>query len=239
VSAQVLVVDADPESRALLGRVLSEGGFSVETAEGPSDARVRSAERPPELVLLDLELPGDSAWPLLGELRSGERAPLVVGIGGRAALETFLRGVHGGVAGFVGRPVHLGDLLRTCGRVIDSARDAEAAGAERRTAERRALQVSLHVLSEAGKPVAVAELVDLSAAAGALRDPFPGAALPGAPADRQGPDPDRGGAMAHPDGFGVGPRHRVRRPHGRSPGASRGARLRREGRGVLRGVQPR
>jgi len=163
VSAQVLVVDADPESRALLGRVLSEGGFSVETAEGPSDARVRSAERPPELVLLDLELPGDSAWPLLGELRSGERAPLVVGIGGRAALETFLRGVHGGVAGFVGRPVHLGDLLRTCGRVIDSARDAEAAGAERRTAERRALQVSLHVLSEAGKPVAVAELVDLSA----------------------------------------------------------------------------
>jgi DNA-binding response OmpR family regulator len=163
VSAQVLVVDADPESRALLSRVMGEAGFAVEAAEGPSDARVRAAERPPELVLLDLELPGDAAWPLLGELRSGERPPMVVGIGGAAALETLLRGVGGGVAGFVGRPVHLGDLLRTCRRVIDSVGAPEAEGAERRAAARHLLQVPLHVLSESGTAVAVAELVDLSA----------------------------------------------------------------------------
>lgn len=163
MSAQVLVVETDPESRALLSRVMGEAGFSVETAEDSSDARVRSAERPPDLVLLDLELPGESAWPLLGELRGGERAPMVVGIGGAAALQTLLRGVHGGVAGFVGRPVHLGDLLRTCLRVVDSSRATEAEGAERRAAARHPLQVPLHVLSESGRAVAVAELVDLSA----------------------------------------------------------------------------
>lgn len=162
MSTAVLVVDAALESRSLLGRVLTEAGFEVQAAEGASDARVRFAERPARLVLLDLALPAEAAWPLLAELRSGARPPAVIGIGGAAALETFLRGVQGGVAGFVGRPVHLGDLLRTCQRVLDSAASHEAAGSERRAAQRQLLQVPLHVLSNAGEPLAVAELVDLS-----------------------------------------------------------------------------
>lgn len=166
MSIGVLVVDANPESRSLLGRVLTEAGFEVETAEGASDARVRFAEHRAELVLLDLALPAEAAWPLLSELRSGPRPAAVVGIGGAAALETFLRGVQGGVAGFAGRPVHLGDLLRTCRRVLEPGSGEETPGSERRASQRQMLQVPLHVLSDVGEPLAVAELVDLSSSGG-------------------------------------------------------------------------
>ena len=54
-------------------------------------------------------------------------------------------------------------MLRTCKLVLDSSAAEDATEAERRAARRQHLQVPLHVLSESGEPVAVAELVDLSA----------------------------------------------------------------------------
>jgi CheY-like chemotaxis protein len=138
LDARVLVVDADRESRELLLRVLVEAGYAAVGAGGAEAARETRSAPGLELVLLDLELPGDAAWPLIEELSRSEARPSVVGIGGRAALETLLRGVHAGVGGFVARPVHLGDMLRTCHRVLGAG------------------------LSESGRAVAVAELLDLS-----------------------------------------------------------------------------
>jgi hypothetical protein len=53
-------------------------------------------------------------------------------------------------------------MLRTCQRVLGAGLSSEADGAERRAASRQMLQVPIHVLSESGRAVAVAELLDLS-----------------------------------------------------------------------------
>ena len=58
VDARVLVVDDDTRITDLLRRILAYEGYSVTvTASGPEDLD-RSLERPPDLVVLDIMLPG-------------------------------------------------------------------------------------------------------------------------------------------------------------------------------------
>jgi CheY-like chemotaxis protein len=56
--ADVLVVDDDPEVRALLDAILVRGGHRVRTAATAEEALLASAEARADLMLLDLSLPG-------------------------------------------------------------------------------------------------------------------------------------------------------------------------------------
>lgn len=75
----LLVVDDDREIRDLLGRFLVRHGFRVTTAADGVEMRTRMAEAPPDLVVLDLMLPGDDGLTLCRTLRAeGDRTPIVM-----------------------------------------------------------------------------------------------------------------------------------------------------------------
>ncbi len=65
--ARVLVVDDEPGVRESL-RMLLKGDCQVVTAENVEQARAAIAETPPDLVLLDMVMPGGSGLDLLAEL---------------------------------------------------------------------------------------------------------------------------------------------------------------------------
>lgn len=73
--ADVLVVDDDPDVRALLEVVLARMGHEVRAAATAEDALLRSAERRPDLLLLDLSLPGVDGDELLAWLDRGLGRP--------------------------------------------------------------------------------------------------------------------------------------------------------------------
>jgi PAS domain S-box-containing protein len=67
---QVLIVEDEPGARELLSTYLLPGGFEIRTVASVSEAIESARRRRPDVVTLDLNLPGYSDWRALDEIRS-------------------------------------------------------------------------------------------------------------------------------------------------------------------------
>jgi DNA-binding response OmpR family regulator len=76
--ADVLVVDDDPSTRVLLELHLRAGGHQVRPCATVEEALLASAERRPDLLLLDVDLAGQRGEQLLGLLDRGLGRPTLV-----------------------------------------------------------------------------------------------------------------------------------------------------------------
>jgi DNA-binding response OmpR family regulator len=70
VGGSVLIVDDETEIRESLQTLLEIEGFEVETAATGEDGLAQMANRPFDLVLLDLALPGRDGMDILADIRS-------------------------------------------------------------------------------------------------------------------------------------------------------------------------
>lgn len=79
VQALILVVDDQPGIRRLLMEVLSENGYSVEVAANGYEGLQKVKELNPDLVLMDMKMPGMDGIETLRELRrTGQNAKVVM-----------------------------------------------------------------------------------------------------------------------------------------------------------------
>ena len=72
---RILVVDDEPDITALVAYHLAKAGFRVSTAANGPDALKAAREERPDIVILDLMLPGISGYDVLAELRAARRDP--------------------------------------------------------------------------------------------------------------------------------------------------------------------
>ena len=109
--AHVLVVDDDARLRALLSRYLAEQGFRVTTAEDAADARDKMRAVQPDLVVLDVMMPGESGLSLTEALRA-ERSDLpVLLLTARGAPEDRIAGFEAGADDYLGKPFEPRELV--------------------------------------------------------------------------------------------------------------------------------
>jgi DNA-binding NarL/FixJ family response regulator len=86
VRTTVLVVDDHAGFRRSARALLEAGGFAVVGEAGDGEEAVAAAERlRPQVVLLDVQLPGEDGFAVAGRLASAARPPTVVLISGRDA----------------------------------------------------------------------------------------------------------------------------------------------------------
>jgi CheY-like chemotaxis protein len=71
--ARVLIVDDNEDAREIYARVLASAGFQVEQAAGGIEGLQRGLELGPDLIVMDLFMPGGDGWQLIRDLRSDER----------------------------------------------------------------------------------------------------------------------------------------------------------------------
>lgn len=116
--AHVLIVEDEPRMRDLLERALKGWGFSVAAARSGEEALRLCEAAAPDVVVLDLNLPGIDGLHFFGRLR--ERYPLVQGIvlTGFATIENARQAVHLEVVEFLTKPCHLGELEKALDRAI-------------------------------------------------------------------------------------------------------------------------
>lgn len=158
---RILVVDDDPEVRALLRGLLEGAGHLVETAASGRTALEAFAERRPDLLVLDLAMPEIDGWTVLERLQGQGRLPPVVLLSGRG--EDPRRGrFRECISACLFKPLRPGDVVGTCRRVLEMAARAEHFVQERRREDRRPLLVEVTLPSAEGAPAVFGSLVDLS-----------------------------------------------------------------------------
>jgi two-component system response regulator MprA len=111
VRSRVLVVDDEPALRESLDRALRAEGYVVDTAHDGAAALERLSEREPDVVVLDVLMPGLDGLETARRVRaSGSRVPILMltardGIGDRVA------GLDAGADDYVVKPFALEELL--------------------------------------------------------------------------------------------------------------------------------
>ncbi|CAH2600161.1 DNA-binding transcriptional dual regulator OmpR [Rhodovastum atsumiense] len=109
--ALILVVDDDVRLRTLLSRYLTENGFRVTTAASAAEAREKLRFLQPDMLVLDIMMPGESGLELTEALR-GEAADIpVLLLTARGTPEDRIAGFEAGADDYLPKPFDPKELL--------------------------------------------------------------------------------------------------------------------------------
>jgi DNA-binding response OmpR family regulator len=106
----VLVVDDDADIRGLVRELLERSGYDVlEAPDGNEGLKVFYAEQP-DLVILDVSMPGLDGWEVLTRIRELSDVPVLM-LTARAGELEKVRGLRGGADDYVTKPFGRQELL--------------------------------------------------------------------------------------------------------------------------------
>jgi len=120
---RVLIVDDEPNIVLSLQFLLSREGYDVDIARDGEGALAIAARTPPDLVVLDLMLPGMSGYEVCRQLRDSPAtaAVKIVVITARARDAERVRGLEEGADAYVTKPFSTRELIATVGRFFGRA----------------------------------------------------------------------------------------------------------------------
>lgn len=122
--AQILIIDDEVQIRKLLQITLQSNDFDVLSAATGAEGISMVAQRPPDLVLLDLGLPDKNGHEVLRHLREWYSKPIVI-ISVQSDEQDIVRALDSGANDYVVKPFRTGELLA---RVRTALRNATAEG---------------------------------------------------------------------------------------------------------------
>ncbi|MHB8626526.1 MAG: response regulator [Aggregatilineales bacterium] len=107
----VLVIDDDPATRDLLARFLLHEGYHVEVATNGKDGLQRARDTQPDVIILDVMMPGMDGWAVLSKLKAdADLAPIpviMISIAGDKSIGYAL-----GAADYLAKPIGRDHLLK-------------------------------------------------------------------------------------------------------------------------------
>jgi excisionase family DNA binding protein len=114
----VLVVDDDAKLREYMHVNLELAGYSVAEAENGQQALEAIDDQAPDLVLLDLVMPGVDGWQLLRQLQERHGSIPVIMFSGKADEHAAAEAAEHGAHGYVGKPFDPEELLARAKQLV-------------------------------------------------------------------------------------------------------------------------
>jgi diguanylate cyclase (GGDEF)-like protein len=107
----LLLVDDDVDNLALIGALLQHEGYRVMQAESAETAAEILCSHVPDLILLDINMPGLSGLDLLADIRKKEPYIAVIFVSARSETQDVVRGLDAGADDYVCKPFEPVELL--------------------------------------------------------------------------------------------------------------------------------
>lgn len=109
---RILVVDDFAHNVFLLQSALEEEGYEVDTATNGRSALAKIEAQPPDLVLLDVMMPGMNGYEVTRRIRENKNLPFIPILLVTACEETSVEeGLNLGANDFIRKPINLDQLL--------------------------------------------------------------------------------------------------------------------------------
>lgn len=127
MTARILIVDDNPTNLKLASDVLLSEGFAVEASHDAEEARRLIGRRPPDLILMDIALPGMDGLTLTRLLKADSRCAHVpiVALTASAMRGDEERALAAGCSGYITKPIN----TRTFGQQIRGFLDSRPGAA--------------------------------------------------------------------------------------------------------------
>jgi two-component system, cell cycle response regulator DivK len=117
---KVLVADDKPAGRELVRTVLENSGYEVfEASDGP-EAVVQACQLQPDLIILDIHMPGLDGFEVIEHLRRLDQfvATPIIALTASAMMGDRERAMAAGFTGYITKPIRLGALRAEVERLL-------------------------------------------------------------------------------------------------------------------------
>ena len=109
MNERILIIDDDPGFLTLLKAVLEQEGYTIHTANNGTEGLEQAHRASPDLIILDVVMPGTDGWQVCQQLRQTVDTPIIV-FSGRASTQDVIKGFAMGAEDYVTKPCKLSDL---------------------------------------------------------------------------------------------------------------------------------
>jgi class 3 adenylate cyclase len=142
---RVLVVDDDPDMAGFLARLLVQQGMRADIAGDGHEALAKIAGEAPDLVLLDVQMPGPDGFEICRRLKGQDATALlpVVLITALEDQESRVKGIEAGADDFLSKPVRREELMarvKTLRRLHETRKELERRRLDAEVREKEAIR---------------------------------------------------------------------------------------------------
>ncbi len=127
MSAKILVVDDEPQIRRMMRTTLSSSGYQVDEAKTGEEALEKLRSYQPDLVLLDLNMPGMGGLEACRAMREGSDVPIVI-LTVRNAEKEKVEALDAGADDYVSKPFGMQELMARIRAALRRAPGAAESG---------------------------------------------------------------------------------------------------------------
>ncbi|SFK55473.1 response regulator [Methylorubrum salsuginis] len=121
----IVVVDDEPDARAMVGDYLRLHGFDVALCDGGRALRAHLSERAPALIVLDLNMPEEDGLSIVRDLKARSRIPIIMLTATASPIDRVV-GLELGADDYLPKPCELRELVARVRSVLRRAQGTPA-----------------------------------------------------------------------------------------------------------------
>ena len=123
---KILVIDDDPLLLTLIRQSLEKDNYSIKTAPNGIEGLQQMEKMNPDLIILDIMMPGISGWELCDRIRRKSTVPIIM-LTARGSQSDIVRGLQSGADDYLVKPFHQAELLARVSAVLRRVKSSPTA----------------------------------------------------------------------------------------------------------------